>query len=233
MPRIELRGYRRARTPFGSLMRLFGYFRHCRTILVCAVISILVYAGATIAASYCMKPLVGLLKETGIAADEVYAKYTALLIGLAGLYFLAVVTNYLLNRLMLECSAVIMRALRTELFAKMQKLPISYFDINTNGSLMSYFTNDIEATNELLQHSITQMLISVMSLVGTVSMMLVLSMKLFAIMIVLAAVVITVVRFITKRSGKSYREQQKDAAAVNGFVEEMIAGQRDVKVFTH
>ena len=186
MPRIELRGYRRARTPFGSLMRLFRYFRHCRTILVCAVISILVYAGATIAASYCMKPLVGLLKETGIAADEVYAKYTALLIGLAGLYFLAVVTNYLLNRLMLECSAVIMRALRTELFAKMQKLPISYFDINTNGSLMSYFTNDIEATNELLQHSITQMLISVMSLVGTVSMMLVLSMKLFAIMIVLA-----------------------------------------------
>ena len=233
MPRIELRGYRRARTPFGSLMRLFGYFRHCRTILVCAVISILVYAGATIAASYCMKPLVGLLKSTGITPDEVYAKYTALLIGLAGLYFLAVVTNYLLNRLMLECSAVIMRALRTELFAKMQKLPISYFDINTNGSLMSYFTNDIEATNELLQHSITQMLISVMSLVGTVSMMLVLSMKLFAIMIVLAAVVITVVRFITKRSGKSYREQQKDAAAVNGFVEEMIAGQRDIKVFTH
>ena len=233
MPRIDLRDYRKARTPFGSLMRLFRYFKHCRPILICAVISILTYAAATIAASYCMKPLVNLLKQTGLAPDEVYARYLALLLGLAGLYLLSAVTNYLLNRLMLECSTVIMRALRTEMFAKMQRLPISYFDANTNGSLMSYFTNDIEATNELLQHAITQMLISVLSLVGTIGMMLALSMKLFSLMVVLAAVVIVVVRFITKKSSRSYRQQQKDAASVNGFVEEMIAGQRDIKVFTH
>ena len=233
MPRVELRNYRKARTPFGSLMRLFRYFKHCRPILICAVISILTYAAATIAASYCMKPLVNLLKQTGLAPDEVYARYLALLLGLAGLYLLSAVTNYLLNRLMLECSTVIMRALRTEMFAKMQKLPIRYFDANTNGSLMSYFTNDIEATNELLQHAITQMLISVLSLVGTIGMMLALSMKLFSLMVVLAAVVIVVVRFITKKSSRSYRQQQKDAASVNGFVEEMIAGQRDIKVFTH
>ena len=233
MPRVELRDYRKARTPFGSLLRLFRYFRHCRTIMICAVASILVYVAATIAASYCMKPLVNLLKQTGLAPSEVYAKYLALLLGLAGLYALSAVTNYLLNRLMLECSTVIMRALRTELFAKMQRLPISYFDANTNGSLMSYFTNDIEATNELLQHAITQMLISVTSLLGTIGMMLALSMKLFSLMVVLAAIVIVFVRGITKKSSRCYRQQQKDAASVNGFVEEMIAGQRDVKVFTH
>ena len=233
MPRVELRDYRKARTPFGSLLRLFRYFRHCRTIMICAVASILVYVAATIAASYCMKPLVNLLKQTGLAPSEVYAKYLALLLGLAGLYALSAVTNYLLNRLMLECSTVIMRALRTELFAKMQRLPISYFDANTNGSLMSYFTNDLEATNELLQHAITQMLISVTSLLGTIGMMLALSMKLFSLMVVLAAIVIVVVRGITKKSSRCYRQQQKDAASVNGFVEEMIAGQRDVKVFTH
>ena len=233
MPRVELRDYRKARTPFGSLLRLFRYFRHCRTIMICAVASILVYVAATIAASYCMKPLVNLLKQTGLAPSEVYAKYLALLLGLAGLYALSAVTNYLLNRLMLECSTVIMRALRTELFSKMQRLPISYFDANTNGSLMSYFTNDIEATNELLQHAITQMLISVTSLLGTIGMMLALSMKLFSLMVVLAAIVIVVVRGITKKSSRCYRQQQKDAASVNGFVEEMIAGQRDVKVFTH
>ena len=233
MPRVELRDYRKARTPFGSLLRLFRYFRHCRTIMICAVASILVYVAATIAASYCMKPLVNLLKQTGLAPSEVYAKYLALLLGLAGLYALSAVTNYLLNRLMLECSTVIMRALRTELFAKMQRLPISYFDANTNGSLMSYFTHDIEATNELLQHAITQMLISVTSLLGTIGMMLALSMKLFSLMVVLAAIVIVVVRGITKKSSRCYRQQQKDAASVNGFVEEMIAGQRDVKVFTH
>ena len=233
MPRVELRNYRKARTPFGSLMRLFRYFKHCRTIQICAILSILVYVAATIAASYCMKPLVGLLEQSSIAPNEVYARYLSLLLGLAGLYLLSAVTNYLLNRLMLECSTVIMRALRTELFSKMQKLPIRYFDANTHGSLMSYFTNDIEATNELLQHAITQMLISVMSLLGTIGMMLALSMKLFSLMVVLAAIVVTVVRVITKKSSYAYRQQQKDAASVNGFVEEMIAGQRDVKVFTH
>ena len=233
MPRIDLRGYRKARTPFGSLMRLFRYFKHCRTIQICAIISILVYAAATIAAAYCMKPLVALLQTTGIAPDAVYARYLALLLGLAGLYALSAVTNYLLNRLMLECSTVIMRALRTELFGKMQKLPISYFDANTHGSLMSYFTNDIEATNELLQHAITQMLISVTSLLGTIGMMLALSMKLFSLMVVLAVIVVCIVRFITKKSSSAYRRQQADAARVNGFIEEMIAGQRDVKVFTH
>ena len=233
MPRVELRNYCKARTPFGSLMRLFRYFKHCRTIQICAILSILVYVAATIAASYCMKPLVSLLEQSGIAPNETYARYLSLLLGLAALYALSAVTNYLLNRLMLECSTVIMRALRTELFSKMQKLSIRYFDANTHGSLMSYFTNDIEATNELLQHAITQMLISVTSLLGTIGMMLALSMKLFSLLVVLAAIVVTVVRVITKKSSYAYRQQQKDAASVNGFVEEMIAGQRDVKVFTH
>ena len=216
-----------------TLFRLFKYFRHCTPILIAAISSIFVYAAATIGASYCMKPLVNILKETGITKDEMFAKYIALLIGLAFLYFLSAVTNYLLNRLMLECSTVIMRELRSELFSRMQTLPISYFDNNTHGSLMSYYTNDIEATNELLQHSITQLMISVMSLIGTIAMMLVLSMRLFAIMVVLAAIVVLIVRITTKISSKSYREQQKYAASVNGYIEEMISGQRDIKVFTH
>ena len=233
MAKVELRNYRKARTPFRTLLRLFRYFKHCRPILICALLSILVYTVATVASSYCMRPLVNLLEGSGLTPNETQAKYLALLLGLAGLYLLSAVTNYLLNRLMLECSAVIMRELRTELFAKMQRLPISYFDENTNGSLMSYFTNDIEATNELLQHSITQLLISVISLIGTIAMMLVLSMKLFAIMVVLGAIVTVVVRITTKISARSYRAQQKNAAEVNGYIEEMIAGQRDIKVFTH
>ena len=233
MPRVELRNYKAARSPMETLLRLFKYFRHCTPILVAAVSSIFVYAVATIGASYCMKPLVNILKETGITKDEMFAKYIALLIGLAFLYALSAVTNYLLNRLMLECSTVIMRELRSELFNRMQTLPISYFDNNTHGSLMSYYTNDIEATNELLQHSITQLMISVMSLIGTIAMMLVLSMRLFTIMVILAAIVVLIVRVTTKISSKSYREQQKYAASVNGYIEEMISGQRDIKVFTH
>lgn len=233
MPKVELRNYHKAQSPFATLMRLFRYFKHCQAIIIAAVVTILIYSAATIGASYCMKPIVNLLKETGIAPDEAFGKYIALLIGLAALYVLSAVTNYLLNVLMLESSTVIMKELRTELFAKMQKLPVSYFDSNTNGSLMSYFTSDVEAANELLQHSITQLLISVTSLIGTVAMMLVLSMKLFAIMVILAAIVVVVVKKTTQISGKSYRAQQAHAAEVNGYIEEMITGQRDIKVFTH
>lgn len=233
MAKIDLRGYKKARTPIGTLLRLFRYFKHCRIILIAAVASILFYTVATIATSYLTKPLVNLLKGSTLDVSETYAKYISLLIGLAILYLFSAITNYLLNRLMLECSTVIMRHLRTELFSKMQKLPVSYFDENTNGSLMSYFTNDIEATNELLQHSITQMMISVISLIGVIAMMLVLSLKLFALMVVLAGLVLVAVRITTKVSSRSYRAQQKHAATVNGYVEEMIAGQRDIKVFTH
>ena len=233
MAKVELRNYSKAKTPFGTLLRLFRYFKHCRPILIAAVITILVYSAATIGASYVMRPLVDLLEGSALGVSETYSKYIALIIGLAALYVLSAVTNYLLNLLMLKCSTVIMCQLRTELFDKMQRLPISYLDQHTNGSLMSYFTNDIEATNELLQHSITQLLISVTSLIGTVFMMLVLSMKLFAIMVALAGIVVVVVRITTKISGRSYRAQQKNAARVNGYMEEMISGQHDIKVFTH
>ena len=233
MPRVELRNYRKARTPLRTLWRLFRYFRHCRVILVCAVVSIFLYSAATIGASYMMKPLVNVLETSGLAPSEAYARYIALLAGLAVLYLLSALTNYLLNRLMLESCTVILLHLRRDLFSKMQRLPVGYFDSNTNGSLMSYYTNDIEATSELLQHSITQMLISVTSLAGTILMMLALSMKLFAIMVVLGAIVVLLVKTTTRISGKSYRAQQKHAAAVNGYIEEMIAGQKDIKVFTH
>ncbi len=233
MPKVELRNYSKAQSPMATLMRLFRYFKHCQMIIIAAVITIIIYSAATIGASYCMKPIVNLLKETGVAPNEVFGKYIALLIGLAVLYILSAVTNYLLNVLMLESSTVIMKELRTELFSKMQKLPVSYFDSNTNGSLMSYFTNDVEAANELLQHSITQLLISVTSLIGTIAMMIILSMKLFAIMVILAAIVVLVVKKTTQISSRSYRTQQAKAADVNGYIEEMITGQRDIKVFTH
>ena len=93
MARIELRNYKKAKSPLGTLIRLFRYFKHCRVILICAIASILAYCGATIAASYCMRPLVNLLEGSGLGMEETYAKYLALLVGLGALYVLSVVTN--------------------------------------------------------------------------------------------------------------------------------------------
>lgn len=207
MPRVDLQKYnKKVENPFAILWRLVCYFKHCRLLLTAAMLSILAYVAATIGAAYCMKPLTNLLEASGAAPNETYAKYISLILGLAGLYLLSALTNYLLNRLMLECSAIIMKQLRTELFDTMQRQPVRFFDENKTGALMSYYTSDIEATNELLQHSITQLAISITSLVGTVAMMLALSMRLFAIMVVLGAIVVLVVRVTTKISKRTIRQ---------------------------
>lgn len=150
MPRVDLQKYnKKVENPVAILWRLVCYFKHCRLLLTAAMLSILAYVAATIGAAYCMKPLTNLLEASGAAPNETYAKYISLILGLAGLYLLSALTNYLLNRLMLECSAIIMKQLRTELFDTMQRQPVRFFDENKTGALMSYYTSDIEATNEL------------------------------------------------------------------------------------
>ena len=134
---------------------------------------------------------------------------------------------------MLKCSATVLCDLRKDMFDKMQSLPISYFDTHTHGELMSYYTNDIDAIRELLHQSITQLIISCISLVGIVAMMLILSVSLFAIVVVMGFVVFFTVKFIGKKSGKNFARQQKAVASVNGYIEEMMAGQKVVKAFNH
>ena len=232
-PAARFAGSGRPANPLKTMSRLLKYYGKCRWMFTVAVIMIAVYSLATIAASYMMKPLVAVLEEASITPDAAQAKYLALLIGMAGLYVLSVLTNYCLNYLMLKCSAAVLCDLRKDMFDKMQSLPISYFDTHTHGELMSYYTNDIDAIRELLHQSITQLIISCISLVGIVAMMLILSVSLFAIVVVMGFVVFFTVKFIGKKSGKNFARQQKAVASVNGYIEEMMAGQKVVKAFNH
>ncbi len=227
------KGKRRPDNIFKTLGRLFSYYRSCRVTFIIAVVSIVAYSAVTIAASYMMRPLVSVLEDTTLLPDARYAKYLALLIGMAVLYFAGAVTNYLLNRLMLECSAKVLCTLRKDMFNKMQSLPISYFDTHTHGELMSYYTNDIDAIRELLHHSITQMIISCTSLIGIVAMMLLLSLPLFLIVIVMGVLVSVTLKVIGARSSRNFARQQRAVARVNGYIEEMMAGQKVVKAFNH
>ena len=223
-------GGRRAERPLKTLLRLFRYFKHCTGILTVAVLSILAYSLASNFAVYKTQELVKTL-EAPLGADM--AKYTGVLIGMAFLYVIAAFTNYLLNRLMLSCSARVMCALRKEMFEKMQQLPISFFDARTHGELMSYYTNDTEAVSELLHHSITQMLISVTSLAFIFGLMSALSIPVIFIMICMGFTVFYVMRGVTKQSRKNFKKQQRELAGLNGYIEEMMEGQKVVKVFTH
>ena len=223
-------GGKRAANPVKTLMRLFRYFKHCTGLLIVALLSILAYSLASNFAVFKTQDLVKML-ESSVGADM--AKYVGVLIGMAILYAIASFTNFLLNRLMLSCSARVMCALRKEMFEKMQQLPIAFFDARTHGELMSYYTNDTEAVNELLHHSITQMLISISSLGFIFGLMASLSIPVIFIMICMGLTVFYVMRGVTKQSRKNFVKQQRELAGLNGYIEEMMEGQKVVKVFTH
>ena len=223
-------GGKRAEKPLQTLMRLFRYYKNCTGLLIVAVLSILAYSAATTATYYMLDPLVKVL-EDGVSADM--AKYIALLIGMAALYLVGALTNYLLNRLMLSISARVLCAVRKEMFDKMQSLPIAFFDGHTHGELMSYYTNDTDAIRELLQNSFTQMLISVTSLVAYIGMMFYLSIPLFLVVVCMGVCIFYVMRVVGGKSRKNFVRQQRVVATVNGYVEEMMEGQKVVKVFNH
>ena len=223
-------GGKRAEKPLKTILRLFRYYKNCTGLLIVAVLSIVLYSAATTATYYMMDPLVAVLQD-GVDADM--AKYIALLIAMAALYVIGTVTNYLLNRLMLSCSARVLCAVRKEMFNKMQQLPIAFFDGHTHGELMSYYTNDTDAIRELLHHSITQMLISVTSLIAYIGMMFYLSIPLFMIVIVMGLCIFCVMRIVGGRSRRNFVKQQRVVATVNGYIEEMMEGQKVVKVFNH
>ncbi len=235
---MKHKGKRKPDNFFKTIGRLLSYYNNCKWALIGAVLFIILYAFSTIAAAYMLNPLIKVLEEAladkaGIHMDEQAARYTMLLIYMGVLYFLGVVTNYLLNRLMLQCTAVVMAKLRTDLFDKMQELPVSFFDSKTHGELMSYFTNDVDAIREMLNHSITQLLISTFSLAGVVIAMIRMSLPLFLIVLVLGVLVVLITKFIASRSGRNFVHQQKALAKVNGYIEEMMEGQRVVKAFNH
>jgi len=226
-------GEKRAKNPIKTFGRLFTYYKECKLQFILAIVFIFIYSASAIVASFMLKPLVEVLEMKGLVPNEQYAKYATLLIAMAGLYVLGVITNYILNRLMLECSVRVLCKLRIDMFNHMQDLPISFFNGTTHGELMSYYTNDIDAVRELLHHSITQLIISVVSLVGVVIFMIVLSIRLFVIIAVMGVLVFVVTKAIGSRSRKNFVKQQKVVSEVNGYIEEMMAGQKVVKAFNH
>lgn len=235
---LKHKGKRKPDNFFKTIGRLLSYYKNCKWELIGAIFFILVYSISSIVAGYQLKGLMNVLEgaladKAGIHVDEQVASYTMILIYMGVLYLVSALTNFGLNRLMLQCTSVVMAKLRVDLFDRMQELPVSFFDSKTHGELMSYFTNDVDAIREMLNQSITQLLISITSLIGVVIAMIRLSAPLFLIVLVLGTLVVLITKFIAGKSGKNFVRQQKALSKVNGYIEEMMEGQRVVKAFNH
>ena len=155
------------------------------------------------------------------------------LLHLAGLLAVGVVAAYAYNRIMVSVSQGTMRRLRNELFRKMEALPIKYFDTHAHGDIMSVYTNDVDTLRQLLSQSIPQIINSLITMVATLVSMLMLNPYLTIISILTACVMLLVTSKFSKLSAKYYMQQQKNLGIVDGFIEEMLDGQKVVKVFCH
>ena len=161
---------------------------------------------------------------TGLAAD---------LRQLACIMGLGVITAFTYNRIMVNVSQGTMRRLRDDLFRRMEALPIKYFDTHAHGDIMSVYTNDVDTLRQLLSQSIPQIINSLISMAATLVTMIILNPALTVISILTAVVMLVVTTNFSKLSGKYYVRQQVDLGAVDGFIEEMLDGQKVVKVFCH
>ena len=161
---------------------------------------------------------------SGLASD---------LIRLACIMGVGVITAFSYNRIMVNVSQGTMRHLRDDLFRRMESLPIKYFDTHAHGDIMSVYTNDVDTLRQLLSQSIPQIINSVITMAATLVTMIILNPALTVISILTAAVMLCVTSNFSKLSGRYYIRQQIDLGAVDGFIEEMLDGQKVVKVFCH
>ncbi|HIS47724.1 MAG TPA: ABC transporter ATP-binding protein [Candidatus Scybalocola faecigallinarum] len=217
------------------LKRVIKYMLHYYKIpFLLVIICIMITAIATVVGSTFPQTLVddyitpmlanGSRDFSGLAKD---------LIQLVCIMALGVITAFSYNRIMVNVSQGTMLHLRDDLFRKMEALPIKYFDTHAHGDIMSVYTNDIDTLRQLLSQSIPQIINSILTMAATLVTMLILNPLLTVISILTAAVMLTVTANFSKLSGKYYVRQQIDLGAVDGFIEEMLDGQKVVKVFCH
>lgn len=229
-------GHGKPRALGKTILRLFRYLSHERLLIAVALTCTAVNTVATLLASYMLRPIMNAFlyfdPDTGTVPSRLSGLFSGLSL-MAFVYAAAILTQWLQQRLMLTVSQRSLRRMRQELYDKLQTLPIRYFDTHASGDLMSRFTNDVDAVGEMLNTTLIQIISGIITIVGTVILMLYTNLILGAITIVMTPILTWASKKIIASGRNAYREQQKNLGMLNGFAEETISGQKVVKVFNH
>lgn len=223
-------GHRQLRpnNPMKTLARLFGYFKYNKAIFFGGIFFIILGSIAEIAANGMLSPIIDTLVEGNDMT--LFVRY---LIIMGGIVVFIALGQYLGNLYMVRLSQRTVHKIREDMFSHMEKLPISYFDTHSHGELMSTFTNDVDMLTQSLEQGVSQILISIVTVIGTFAMMLLLSPILTVVVIVMLIVMLYSMKYVGKKSAKNFRIQQAALADMNGYIEEMMSGQKVVKVFNY
>lgn len=214
--------------PKRTLLRLFGYFRFNKATFFLGVLFIMITSVAQIAANGMLSPIID-----NLVGEFNKGQFIKQLIIMGIIVIFIIVGQYIGNMSMARLSQKTVHTIRKDMFSHMEKLPISYFDTNSHGDLMSTFTNDVDILNQALEQTVSQIVLSTITLVGTFTMMVILSPTLTLIVVGMLIVMLLATSYVGKRSSKNFRQQQASLADMNGYIEEMMSGQKVVKVFNY
>lgn len=218
-----------------TISRLAFYLGSEKKLLIIALISVLVFTFTSLAVSYMLRPIINAYiyyDGTNVIGHRLQQLFYALVL-LGSIYVLQVFSSWLQQRLMLTVSQRSLARLREELFNKLQTLPISYFDDQSTGDIMSRFTNDIDTVGEMLNTTLIQIISGLINIIGTIILMLYTNPILGSITIIMTPLLTLVSKFIIKKGRRAYALQQRNLGILNGFAQETISGQKVVKVFNH
>lgn len=218
---------------FGRLIKYMGKYKFR---LIAVLIMVCITAGADVAGVYLLGDIIdnGIVSLIGTApSGNDFIPLIRRLLTLAVIYICGAAASYTYSRIMVTVAQGTLNVIRRDLFDNMQDLSIKFFDTHTHGELMSRFTNDTDTLRECISQSFIQAVSSVITIVSTFVMMCVISLKLTALIVLALFIIFFIIKFIGGKSANFFRKQQKAVGAVNGYIEELIEGQKVVKVFCH
>lgn len=221
-------GYKRPKDTKKTLKHLFAYLGMHKWAFLSVAILVFISAGANIMGTYLIKPVVNKF----ITPGDMHGLFKAVA-GMGIMYLCGAMATLFYNRLMVKTSQKVIQEIRKDLFNHTQKLPLKYFDAHTHGELMSRFTNDVDTVQEAMNNSFAMIIQSFMMLFGTITMMMVLSIRLSMIVVIFLIIMFIFIKYNGKHSKKYFNRQQEELGKINGFVQEMTAGQKVEKVFNH
>lgn len=234
MPGPRKQSFAKPKNAKGTFRRILKYFKPYRAQLVLVLIGLLVSVAANIAGTFMLVPIINVYIIPWIGNEN--PDFTGLigqLAVMAAVYTIGILGTFMYNRLMINVSTGTLTRLRLEMFTKMQTLPISYFDKRTHGEIMSTYTNDTDVMREMISQGLPSFISSAVRIVGVFTMMIVLNPILTGIAILMLVIMMLITKAIAGRSGRFFKARQDSVGKVNGYIEEMIEGQKVVKVFCH
>lgn len=234
MPGPRKQSFAKPKNAKGTFRRILKYFKPYRGQLVLVLIGLLASVAANIAGTYMLVPIINEYIVPWIGnANPDFTGLIGQLTVMAVVYTAGILGTFMYNRLMINVSTGTLLKLRLEMFTKMQTLPISYFDKRTHGEIMSTYTNDTDVMREMISQGLPSFISSAVRIVGVFTMMIVLNPILTGIAILMLVIMMLITKAIAGRSGRFFKARQDSVGKVNGYIEEMIEGQKVVKVFCH